>query len=73
MTEDQHDRMNKGQKLLLRLMDETAAGAREMCEQGEIEVSGDLWEAHGHLSIAYGKMRKSRTISGRPVARSGGK
>jgi len=73
MTEDQMDRMEKGQKLLLRLMEEAAAGAREMCELGETDVSGDLWCAHGHLAIAYGIMRKCRGNDDLPVARSGGK
>lgn len=73
MTPDQIERFNRGQKALLRLIEETAAGAREMCEAGESDVSGDLWVAHGHLSMAYGVLRKCRDNSGGPVVQSGGK
>ena len=71
---DVQKRLDKGAKVLARLMQEAEEGAREFCAAGDAEASAAMHRVAAHLRMAYAEGRTLRTVDGiRPAFGGDGK
>lgn len=73
LTKEHLARFDKGQTKLLRLMRETEAGAEEMCEIGEFDLSARLHRMAAYFRLAYAEGRAATDNAGQFTVKSGSK